>query len=318
MGNVIPLKQFSHAVDYNSKDSKSSHEKIQSKETIALPDTLEPGKAGNDFDHDLAYLSATKLGEKYHREYNSFRNMSPRAKKHGGTVAPEFKTFNGFLRIVGPCPGPDFTLDRINNENRDYGPGLVRWADKKTQNNNKGDTIFLTDSDGTKRPLTEWAARTGQLANTLRGRRRSGWSDTEVIHGRHSSRNRGWNATPWPDGKEKHWERLYQDHATTGKLSRENENRVGFLHRFSRYEVIGYTRQLEELERINMASRPTEKGLARIVELKKLIKEFQGYMALAERKRRRQKSLQHKQCFVNRKGGLGRKIESTLWELVND
>lgn len=318
MGNVIPLKQSSHAVDYNSKDCKSSPEKIQSIENIALPDTEVPGKADTDFYDDLAHLSATKLGKKYSREYNSFRNMSPRAKEHGGTVAPEFKTFKGFLAHVGPCPGPDFTLDRINNENRNYGPDLVRWADKKTQNNNKGDTIFLTDSDGTKRPLTEWAQLTGQKANTLRGRRRIGWSDPEVIHGRISSRNRIWNGTPWPDGEEKAWERLYQDHATTGKLSRKDQNRVDFLHQFSRYEVIGYTRQLEELERINVASGPTEKRLARIVELKKLIKKFRSCMALAERKRQRQNSLEQKKCFANRKGGLGRKIESTLWELVND
>jgi hypothetical protein len=317
MGNVIPLKQFSHTVDYNSKDYVSSPENIESKETIDFPDTVEPGTAGTDFDNDLVHLSATKLRKKYHREYNSFRNMSPRAKEHGGTVDPEFKTFKGFLSHVGPCPGPDFTLDRIDNENRDYGPDLVRWADKKTQNNNKGDTVFLTDSDGTKRPLTEWAQRTGQKANTLRGRCRSGWSDTEVIHGRKLSRDRVWNITPWPEGKEKHWERLYQRHVMTGNHSQNGGDRVDFLRRFSRYEVVGYTKQLERLEYLNLDADLTEKSLARIVELKKLIKEFEGYVALAERKRQRENSLERKKSFANRTGGLGREIESTLWEQVH-
>jgi hypothetical protein len=315
MGNVIPLNPSSHAVDYSSKDSKSSDEKIQNIENIDIPDTGEPGTV---LHHDLVHLPANKLRKKYHREASSHRNMSSRTKKRGGTVGHEFRKFSEFLRHVGPCPGPGYTLDRIDNSNLDYAPGLVRWADKKTQNNNKSDTIFLTDSDGTTRPLTEWAQRTDQKANTLRGRCRSGWSDPEVIHGRELSRNRVWNMTPWPEGKEKEWERRYQNHATTGKLYRENQNRVEFLHQFSRYEVIGYTRQLEELERSNVASDSTEKDLARIVELKKLIKKFRSCMALAEKKRQRQNSPEQKKCFANRKGGLGRKIEETLWEMVND
>jgi hypothetical protein len=317
MNNIISMKDFLTEHDTSSEEPSSSFQETTSKESTEATSTELKGDSGEQHLSDIQNLTRTELGEKYKAEYSSWRNMKQRAKAEA-IIRPEFDDFCSFLRHVGPKPAPNYTLDRIDNENPSYGPGLVRWASKKTQNNNRSNTLFLVDADGTRKTLTEWAQTTGEKPDTLRRRRRDGWSDPEVIHGRSLARDRVWNMTPWPVGKEKGWERLYQDHATTGKLSRENENRVGFLHRFSRYEVIGYTRQLEELERINAASGPTEKGLARIVELKKLIKEFRGYVTLAERKRQRQNSLQRKKSFANRTGGLGREIESALWELTND
>lgn len=89
--------------------------------------------------------------------------------KHGGTGTPEYKAwvamrarcgdeshvsykdyggrgirvcdewvddYPAFLAHIGKRPKGDYSLDRIDNE-KGYSPGNVRWADKKTQANNR-------------------------------------------------------------------------------------------------------------------------------------------------------------------------------------
>lgn len=45
-------------------------------------------------------------------------------------------SFESFLADMGTLPSPELTLDRIDND-RGYEPGNVRWADRKTQNQNR-------------------------------------------------------------------------------------------------------------------------------------------------------------------------------------
>ena len=143
-----------------------------------------------------------------------------------------------------------------------------------------------------------------------------------MIHGRDSS-DRVWNVTPWPKGKEKQWERLYQKRAfVAGDPSQKGENRVDFLLRFSTQKMRTYQQELKELEYINMEADLTEESLDKIVKLRGLIEKSNRYIASAERARQMKvetaRRLQRKRDFANRKGGLGREMESTLWELVND
>src|SRR5688500_2188121 len=105
------------------------------------------GKEPPDVLTDCANLNATALRQKYALTYCSWRNMKGRRKTHGAVIAPQFETFAGFLAIVGPRPAKNFTLDRLDNANPEYGPGLVEWRSIEAQNSNKGDTVFLTDSD---------------------------------------------------------------------------------------------------------------------------------------------------------------------------
>jgi hypothetical protein len=44
---------------------------------------------------------------------------------------------------MGPKPTLAHTLDRKDNSVLAYGPGLCRWADKVTQNNNKGNNLKI-------------------------------------------------------------------------------------------------------------------------------------------------------------------------------
>lgn len=67
--------------------------------------------------------------------------MLSRRMSKGATVHAEFVGFKSFLAHVGAIPAAGATLDRINNDDLEYAPGKVRWADKRTQNNKKGDTL---------------------------------------------------------------------------------------------------------------------------------------------------------------------------------
>jgi hypothetical protein len=64
----------------------------------------------------------------------------PAYKNYGGrglTMAPEFlESFEAFFAEVGPRPGPEFSIDRIDND-KGYWPGNLRWATAKQQAQNR-------------------------------------------------------------------------------------------------------------------------------------------------------------------------------------
>lgn len=70
-----------------------------------------------------------------------YRCLNPNSrsyKAYGGAgvkICAEWMTFEGFFKDMGERP-EGMTLDRID-PNGNYEPGNCRWADKKTQSNNK-------------------------------------------------------------------------------------------------------------------------------------------------------------------------------------
>jgi len=78
----------------------------------------------------------------------------------GISVHPPWRVdFTAFLAHVGPRPPPGHTIDRIDNE-KDYEPGNVRWADSQTQARNRRDR-HLIEFRGRTATLIEWATETG-------------------------------------------------------------------------------------------------------------------------------------------------------------
>lgn len=147
---------------------------------------------------DIDNLSATELNHKYKLTYDSWRNMKQR-RKTGAIIHDQFQDFRCFLRHMGPRPTEKYTLDRVDNDNPMYGPGLCQWRDKAGQANNRKNTRYLTH-DGKCLPLTVWARLTNQNTDTLRKRQQNGWSDSEVVTGKRtqSASNEYTDEVPMP------------------------------------------------------------------------------------------------------------------------
>ena len=109
----------------------------------------------------------------------------PKYANYGGrgiTVCDRWMDFVEFWQDVGDRPGPEYSLDRINNDG-DYEPGNVRWATAREQQNNQARTVWISHI-GMERPINEWAEITGIKLSTLYNRYKRGWSHEEVICGR--------------------------------------------------------------------------------------------------------------------------------------
>lgn len=178
----------------------------------------------NEVTQDIKTLSKTELKGTYPLEYSRWKNMKSRKKK-GAIIDPKFDDFSDFLGHMGAVPSNKYTLDRINNDDPTYSPDHCRWADKYTQNSNKGNNVYVTHDDQTH-TIAQWATLTKQKANTLYKRKKEGWTDDEVVTGiREKLEINPWSKTPWPKGKELNWERRYQEIV----FHEKNISRLDFL-----------------------------------------------------------------------------------------
>jgi hypothetical protein len=162
---------------------------------------------------DLATLSPTALRRKYQKESNCHANMRQRAAQGKCTVDPRWATFRNFLEDMGPCLIPGGSIDRIDNENRHYGPDLCRWASKKDQTRNRANTRWVA-YEGEKMTLAEFVERHDLSYTTVHSALARG-EDTETIVRRHTSisENRGRFVPGWADTdiKLEAFRRLYRD-----------------------------------------------------------------------------------------------------------
>lgn len=106
------------------------------------------------------------MGAKRSAEYGTWSNMLTRCrnpkskafKDYGGRgveVCERWTKFELFLEDMGRKPGANFSLDRIDY-NGNYCPDNCRWADNRTQANNKRSNRFL-EAYGEKLTIAEWA-----------------------------------------------------------------------------------------------------------------------------------------------------------------
>jgi hypothetical protein len=192
---------------------------------------------------DIENLTLTELRVKYKLTYDTWRNMKLR-RKEGAIISQEFDGFKDFLRYMGPRTCIKYTIDRIDCNDRTYGPGLCRWADKHTQNQNKANNVFLPYK-GENLTMSAWAARTGQLANTLYKRKQNGWTDSEIITGKREGKpspavRRG--ISPWPIKDAAKWEAAYQSRR------KPDETKLYFYIRMTRLKLANLKAEYEEMD----------------------------------------------------------------------
>ena len=125
-----------------------------------------------------------QLKASYPHEYNSFRCMKyRRCGKVGNNIChPDIDSFPKFLAAFGPCPDPEYTLDRLDPNDLEYAPGKCEWASKQRQAENKTNTKYLTTSDGTCLHVSEWSRLSKIPRRTIHRRiNELGWSVDDAV-----------------------------------------------------------------------------------------------------------------------------------------
>ena len=131
---------------------------------------------------------ATKHGMRYSPEYTAHCRMwerctnvnSPDYPAYRHRTPPEsWRDFEVFFAEVGSRPSPEFSLDRIRNE-EPYGPGNVRWTTKGVQANNRSSNLYLT-YQGVTHTMAEWAYILKVPPNTLSKRLQRGWTVEKAL-----------------------------------------------------------------------------------------------------------------------------------------
>jgi len=97
----------------------------------------------------------------------------------GITVCERWESFANFLADMGPRPD-GMELDRIDNDGN-YEPGNCRWADRRVQNNNRGDYNRSVTFEGRTQTVTEWARERGLPWQTVYTRIYHGWSVEKAL-----------------------------------------------------------------------------------------------------------------------------------------
>jgi hypothetical protein len=115
---------------------------------------------------------------------NPHNRKYPRYGGRGIEVYAEWRhDFQAFHDHVSRLPNygePNHTLDRIDNDGN-YEPGNVRWADPITQRRNNRNLTLLT-FNGETQCLTDWAEQTGIDRRTIMKRIRRGWTIERALN----------------------------------------------------------------------------------------------------------------------------------------
>lgn len=106
----------------------------------------------------------------------------------GITVHERWHDFRAFLKDMGHKPGPDYSIERLNND-LGYGPDNCVWATRTEQARNKRNNLIL-EFDGERRCLAEWCEKLDLDYGTVHARVSVyGWSVERSLT---TPTNRGW------------------------------------------------------------------------------------------------------------------------------
>ena len=122
------------------------------------------------------YVSWDSMRQRcYNPNHKSYKDYFGR---NIGVCERWINSFENFLEDMGERPKGK-TLDRIDNDSG-YSPENCRWADIKTQSNNKRSSKFIT-FNGKTQTCIQWAREFGIEPKTLLYRIKHGWEIKEAL-----------------------------------------------------------------------------------------------------------------------------------------
>lgn len=113
------------------------------------------------------------------RCYNRRHTYYPRYGGRGIGLCERWMDFTKFYSDNIQSWRAGLTIERIDN-NGQYEPDNCRWATRAEQSRNRSNTVLMTLGDVTQ-PLSVWSEFVGIPQNTLRTRKRAGWSDEKAL-----------------------------------------------------------------------------------------------------------------------------------------
>jgi hypothetical protein len=146
----------------------------------------------------LQRLAAQRVGQANRRhgawktaEYCTWSNMkyrclNPRSSQYerygerGIAICERWvESFEAFLADMGLRPGPEFSLDRIDNDGP-YSPENCRWANPSQQMRNQRRTVVVT-FQGERMSAVDLAQTHGMQPSTVIQRLKRGWTVEQAI-----------------------------------------------------------------------------------------------------------------------------------------
>lgn len=127
------------------------------------------------FSHPLAHVHRSMMDRCYNDRCPSYKDYGAR----GIEVCERWKDVKNFVAdleksyLTAKKNGGYISLDRINN-NKSYSPTNTRWADRKTQQNNRRTNHFI-QFEGIELTIAQWADRQCMKRETLVSRLRNNW-----------------------------------------------------------------------------------------------------------------------------------------------
>ena len=126
----------------------------------------------------------------YNTNLSQYRHYGGR----GIAVCGRWKdSFENFYNDMGERPSPEYSLDRVDNEDN-YSPINCRWATRDEQANNRSNNALITHA-GITLNVMQWAKKTGIQAATIYARVKSKWPADKIL----STNNHNFNIVPTED-----------------------------------------------------------------------------------------------------------------------
>ena len=108
---------------------------------------------------------------------------NPRYPRYGGRgiiMCDRWRnSFSKFIQNMGPRPGPNFSIERVDN-NGHYTPKNCRWATREEQYRNRSTTNLITHN-GITLSSAEWSRKLGCTKSTVADRLKCGWSIEDAV-----------------------------------------------------------------------------------------------------------------------------------------